>query len=539
MLQKIHTRVNEDPVFTGLLFIFTRGLARRAPTRPEHRAADGQTPGAQGEPGGASRANNQTVSFRKNNDRVVGGMPGRCANGEGGSASDTASDTVNEPQTGDKEPSALAVTRAWPWVVLDMLQSHDALSPRSAMRRMPSIFTPQARRTHSSKRAREEGEYGRDEASVVVENEPGLCDTMAATVAAACIGQQDIAQAQLELTPARRPDVAPLATIVADQLRGSYLFPMRRLALTADGMLGPPVLFSALVVNSAVAEGGEAGELMLEALGARWLLPPGCAFFLSKARRWRELGPLRPAGGYRLCVVDPPWHSRSAQRASVYRTCDKREILHDAAAALEALCSPEACLVCVWVTNSRHVQAFVEDILFARCGARPIARWYWAKLDTSGQWASGVDPYSPHRKPWEVLLIGHIGERAPPSLPARLVICATPHLHSAKPPLDAIDDMVRAAPQLLHPDSSSASISVGRADSVSEPLEPEDAWRRLPKLELYARELRPHWHSCGDEVLHFQHVGFYERSSSHESTKPRTSESNTRSKTPMKIPTAF
>ena len=126
------------------------------------------------------------------------------------------------------------------------------------------------------------------------------------------------------------------------------------------------------MVNSAKAEEDEGGELMLEALGARWLLPPGCAFFLSRARRWRELGPLRPVGGYRLCVVDPPWHSRSAQRASVYRTCDKREILYDAAAALEALCSPEACLVCVWVTNSRHVQAFVEDILFAL--SSPCAR---------------------------------------------------------------------------------------------------------------------------------------------------------------------
>ena len=31
----------------------------------------------------------------------------------------------------------------------------------------------------------------------------------------------------------------------------------------------------------------------------------------------------------------------------------------------------------------------------------------------------------------------------------------------------------------------------------------------LPKVELFAREIRPFWHAIGNEVLHFQHLGFY------------------------------
>ena len=39
--------------------------------------------------------------------------------------------------------------------------------------------------------------------------------------------------------------------------------------------------------------------------------------------------------------------------------------------------------------------------------------------------------------------------------------------------------------------------------------EEERAWRALPKLELFARELRPGWHSAGNEVLRFQHSSFW------------------------------
>ena len=36
------------------------------------------------------------------------------------------------------------------------------------------------------------------------------------------------------------------------------------------------------------------------------------------------------------------------------------------------------------------------------------------------------------------------------------------------------------------------------------------AWAALPKLEMFARELRPDWHSVGNEAIHFAHSSFHE-----------------------------
>ena len=42
-------------------------------------------------------------------------------------------------------------------------------------------------------------------------------------------------------------------------------------------------------------------------------------------------------------------------------------------------------------------------------------------------------------------------------------------------------------------------------------LDPQAAWEQLPKLEMFARDVRAHWHACGDEVLRYQHESFHER----------------------------
>ena len=105
------------------------------------------------------------------------------------------------------------------------------------------------------------------------------------------------------------------------------------------------------------------------------------------------------------------------------------------------------------------------------------------------------------------MLIGYMGDatsddgccrRSPPPLPPRLVLVSTPRAHSAKPPLDAVESLVAAAPQLLRGESD------GGSDASAA------AWRELPKAELYAREVRPGWHAFGNEALHFQSLSFYE-----------------------------
>ena len=269
-----------------------------------------------------------------------------------------------------------------------------------------------------------------------------------------------------------------------------------------DTVLSPPLLFSALVHNC------RARFLTLHALGNRWLLPPHSAFTLLPMARWGELRQVRPAGGYKLVLADPPWHSASVRRASLYETCDKAKLLAELAPAIRMLVDPSSALLACWITNSRHVQHFVEEVLFPQCGARPIARWYWLKLLSDGRWAPpNATPWSPHRKPWEVVCIGYIGAAPPPPsvVPTRLAIASIPaDAHSAKPPLDVL--FQRVARHLRgRPAEAAAADPVGAAAAADD----EVAWRTLPKIELFAREIRPCWHAAGDEVLLHQHEGLF------------------------------
>ena len=237
------------------------------------------------------------------------------------------------------------------------------------------------------------------------------------------------------------------------------------------------------------------------------MLPSESAFALLPLSRWMELKAIRPPGGYRLLLLDPPWHSASVARKGNYRTLDKCVLHRDLVPVLQALAHQTRAVIAVWVTNSRHVQEFVENALFPAVGAIPFGRWYWLKLDPNGSWTTGAQPFSAHRKPWEVLILGHTGTSPPPSLPTRLAIASTPsRWHSAKPPLDgllqaAAHDLTREAP----PGSPQAYGDEGGTSCA------ESLWSRLPKIELFAREVRPSWHAVGDETLLFQHTSLYER----------------------------
>lgn len=372
---------------------------------------------------------------------------------------------------------------AWPHILLDPL---DALDSVAEFRRRPELFLPL--RT-PRKRARETEEQAGGNG--LVENEPGLCQRMEATHAAlrqlvaarggSCCADWRLTGSDGNPQPAAAASLPPLATLVAAQL---YLRPL--CVVDAPPTLQPPLLFSAPVRNR------KRRAVVVDALGERWIVPPHCAFLLARLERWSMLAALRPRGGYRLILADPPWHSASAQRANAYATLNKRELLKMPVAQLAAT---DGCVVVVWITNSRHVQHFVERVLFPRWGARLLATWYWLKLSADGSLANGASPRSPHRKPWEPLLVGYIGHGAPPSLPTRQVIGSVPLGHSHKPPLCAL---LRPIATQLAPQTGSAS-----------PAPDDDAWCALPKLELFARELRPGWHSAGDEVLRFQHESFW------------------------------
>ena len=104
---------------------------------------------------------------------------------------------------------------------------------------------------------------------------------------------------------------------------------------------------------------------------------------------------------------------------------------------------------------------------------------------------------------------------------ARRVLVSVPLGHSHKPPLCGL-----LRPLLCPPRASAASATdaaaaksglqnvqpaqPGQETPLGDEEEQRRAWRALPKLELFARELRPGWHSAGNEVLRFQHESFWE-----------------------------
>jgi N6-adenosine-specific RNA methylase IME4 len=396
-------------------------------------------------------------------------------------AAKAAEAASGEAEASAAEATADAAAAVWPHVVLDAYLDDDDASHR----RRPSLFmpllVPRASRAAATKRPRDEP---------LVENEPGLCSAMEKVAAAVRPRKQLCAPWRLQHAPHVPPTLPSLAAHVQQQ-QLFFEFPLCSVDCAACPHVCPPLLFSSLLHN-------RSDELAcVVALGARWLLPRRSAVFLGRARRWHELARLTElSDGYRLLLLDPPWHSRSVQRARTYATADKRELLATLVPAIRALRCRTACLVGVWVTNSRAVQDFVEQTLFAQVGARPLARWYWHKLAADGGYATGTLPDSPHRKPWEVLLLGYVGSAPPPPLPSRLVLVSVPygqsHHHSSKP---ALDPLLRAH----------------AAHLLAEPaLDASAAWARLPKLEMFAREVRAGWHACGDEVLRFQHEGFWE-----------------------------
>ena len=424
---------------------------------------------------------------------------------------------------------------SWPVIVLDALEVHANLDPQARLQRNPLRFplvetVPAKPATSQSVRKRP-----RQYETQLVENEDGLCSRMEQIQQS--VQSRSVSHSSLHSVGSSTawPCVPPLAAAVRAHSRGHH-FKFRAISSPADERtpLAPPLLFSALIHNH------RSNEIKFEALHSLWVLPRQSACALLPLSRWSELSALRPAGGYRLVLLDPPWHSASVSRKGHYSTLDKRQLLTELGPLLSRLaCSDGAgSLIACWITNSRHVQSFVEGVLFPRCGARPVARWYWLKLSAAGRWTTGSEPRSSHRKPWEVLVIGHVGSGPPPpALPRRLALVSTPRgQHSAKPPLDTL---LRAVADQLQPTPSApagqrvaaegsatgagsgacawGSHSAARAPAIADAnggmdkrvdLD-DDAWRHLPKIELFAREVRPFWHAVGDEVLHFQHESFF------------------------------
>ncbi|XP_048219632.1 N(6)-adenine-specific methyltransferase METTL4 isoform X1 [Perognathus longimembris pacificus] len=231
---------------------------------------------------------------------------------------------------------------------------------------------------------------------------------------------------------------------------------------------------------SRVVENKSSFSKMITLMGQKYLLPPKSSFLLSDISCMQPL--LNCRKKFDVIVIDPPWQNKSVKRSNRYSYLSSLQIKQ---IPIPELAAPN-CLVVTWVTNRQKHLRFVKEELYPSWSVEMLAEWHWVKITNSGQFVFPLD--SPHKKPYEGLMLGRVQEKAAlplrnpdvnvPPLPDHKLIVSVPCiLHSHKPPL---------------------------AEVLKDYIKPDGEC-----LELFARNLQPGWTSWGNEVLKFQHVDYF------------------------------
>ncbi|XP_060056764.1 N(6)-adenine-specific methyltransferase METTL4 isoform X2 [Erinaceus europaeus] len=206
-------------------------------------------------------------------------------------------------------------------------------------------------------------------------------------------------------------------------------------------------LFSRVVENSSSL------TKMITLMGQKYLLPPKSAFLLSDVSC---IHPLLACGKtYDVIVIDPPWQNKSVKRSSRYNYLSPLQIKQ---LPVPKLAAPN-CLVITWVTNKQKNLRFVKEELYPSWSVEILAEWHWVKITSSGEFVFPLD--SPHKKPYEVLILGRVREKTVVPLratavkalpvPGHKVLVSVPCvLHSHKPPLAGLTGEGRVAASLYH-----------------------------------------------------------------------------------------
>ncbi|XP_006761927.1 PREDICTED: methyltransferase-like protein 4 isoform X1 [Myotis davidii] len=227
---------------------------------------------------------------------------------------------------------------------------------------------------------------------------------------------------------------------------------------------------------SRIVENNSRFTKMITLMGQKYLVPPKSSFLLSDISCMHPLLNCRKT--YDVIVIDPPWQNKSVKRSNRYSYLSPLQIKQ---IPIPKLAAPN-CLVITWVTNRQKHLRFVKEELYPSWSVEIIAEWHWLKITNSGEFVFPLD--SPHKKPYEGLILGRVQEKT--TLPLRNMVPIPDHklivsvpctLHSHKPPL---------------------------AEVLKDYIKPDGDC-----LELFARNLQPGWTSWGNEVLKFQHVDYF------------------------------
>ncbi|XP_061569935.1 N(6)-adenine-specific methyltransferase METTL4 [Cololabis saira] len=231
---------------------------------------------------------------------------------------------------------------------------------------------------------------------------------------------------------------------------------------------------------SRVTENKEDWAAVVSLMGEEYVIPPHSAFLLSDLTRIQPL--VQYGKTFDLIVMDPPWENKSVKRSRRYNYLPSSQLKR---LPIPQLASPN-CLVVTWVTNRPSHLRFVCDELYPHWGVQVVAKWFWIKVTTSGQFVFPLD--SQHKKPYETLVLGRCNLSANTSAST-----------SEMPELPVEDNrLIVSVPSALH----------SQKPSLSEVLRPYIG-PEAECLELFARNLQPGWTSWGNEVLKFQHTSYF------------------------------
>ncbi|XP_051010456.1 N(6)-adenine-specific methyltransferase METTL4 [Acomys russatus] len=256
--------------------------------------------------------------------------------------------------------------------------------------------------------------------------------------------------------------------------------PLNEMELQTLQLMDDDMSISELDLSSQVIENNSSFSKMITLMGQKYLLPPKSSFLLSDVSCMQPL--LNCNKTFDVIVIDPPWENKSVKRSNRYSCLSPQQIKRMPVPKLAAA----DCLVATWVTNRQKHLCFVKEELYPSWSVEVIAEWYWVKITNSGEFVFPLD--SPHKKPYECLVLGRVREKnalalrsadvkVSPVPDRRLIVSVPCALHSHKPPLaEVLKDYIRPGAQ---------------------------------GLELFARNLLPGWMSWGNEVLKFQHVDYF------------------------------
>jgi N6-adenosine-specific RNA methylase IME4 len=238
--------------------------------------------------------------------------------------------------------------------------------------------------------------------------------------------------------------------------------------VNADALVSLPKLPNSDSLDDGKVHCNDAEQVRVaDANGVQVVVPAGSIFAQRDVRELHQLA----LGRHKLIMMDPPWQNKSVSRGKRYNMFDHTELLKIDVPSIADL---DECVLAVWVTNRPRYLVYLREHALPSWGFTFHACWYWLKLSKNGELVTPLD--STHRLPVETLVVAYRAEDALHEQRVRQrlgeqvrIVLSIPLRHSWKPP----------------PESFFDESIVSATDK---------------KAELFARELRPHWTSVGNEV---------------------------------------